>query len=57
MPSQEEYLDQLLRNIMNGGKGQPPEEEPAVEETTAETVQDAGEIRSEEHTSELQSLA
>ncbi|MCM1541661.1 MAG: hypothetical protein NC121_10405 [Blautia sp.] len=28
MSSQEEYLDQLLRNIMNGGKGQPqPESE------------------------------
>ena len=54
MPSQEEYLDQLLRNIMNGGKGQPPEEEPAVEETTAETVQDAGEIYADGSAGEAQ---
>ena len=44
MPSQEEYLDQLLRNIMNGGKGLPPEEEPVVEGTAAETAQEVEEI-------------
>lgn len=55
MPSQEEYLDQLLRNIMNGGKGQPSEEaEPVVEEAAAETERAAEEIYADETAGEMQ---
>ena len=28
MSSQEDYLDQLLKNVMNGGQGQPSEDGP-----------------------------